>query len=300
MLDSFKENLNAKAPGQFTYSFFNAQGDLKRLINYVTQVIHSYTIHYDAIMAVGSSAAQIASRMTLFLNIPIPVVFTNVANPVHAGVIYAGSKSKRNITGVASPLFDHEAQVQMLGTLKQSTQRILLPFDPNFSNLLSQSLHIHRLLQSNGIEVIPVQTPSPEELDRQLAKHVQSVDTLITLRDSVIINNMSSIIKTCNNYGVTVYSSDLKSVELGAALGFAAKEGKTGEEAAQYFLNLFEHDAQPHELPVTTTQLDYVVGINSETSRYQGVNLDDETINSIERKIIFNKHNNEKKPETTT
>ena len=298
MIDHFKLHLEKNAPGQFSYSFFDGQANLETLISHTTQIMHSYTMDYDAILAVGSAAAQIASRMSLFLNIPMPIVFTNVINPIHTGIIYPGSGSTQNITGVAAPPFDHKEQVAMLNAIKESTRKVLLPFNPE-GFLNTQSAQISHLLHSRGIEIIPVQTRTKEELDIALKKYIQDVDTLITLRDSITVNNMQKIVQTCNNYGVTVFSSDLKSVEAGAALGFAVKEESAGKKAAEYILNLFEHNAHPHELPIETQQLDYVVGINSATSKEQGLELDTEVLASLKDKIIFDKqHEHEQKKES--
>lgn len=290
-LDGITRHLNEHAPGQFTCVLFDGRGDEKLLFNYTTQIIQNYTMPYDAIITIGAQASQVAARTSLLLNIRIPIIFSWVHNPAHLGIIYPGRRTGGNITGIATEWPNYQEALSTLVNLKKGVREVLLPYNPRGMWVATQISELSQLLNSNGIRVHLLPVPHRENMAKEIHSKIYNIDTIITTRDDTIIQNMDSIVSMCNDYGVTIYSSELKSVEQGAAIGYAVKDVQTGKEIAEYILQLFNDRALPHELPVKTAENQFFVGINKKNSPLQGLELSQEDLETVHNRVVFSDSN---------
>ena len=111
-----KKELEAQAPGVFSISLFNAP-DERMVLQYATQIVRSYLMPYDIVVPIGLTAAQIVTRTSLYLNIPIPIIFNSVPTPANFGIIYPGKRPTQNVSGVAWPSMPYEKYVATLQIL---------------------------------------------------------------------------------------------------------------------------------------------------------------------------------------
>jgi ABC-type uncharacterized transport system substrate-binding protein len=287
VLAGIRNELETHAPGQFTLSFFEAGMDEQKLLKQVTTVVRSHTMPYDAIVTIGAKASQVATRTALYLNTPIPIVFTSVVNPSHLGIIYPGKRPTRNITGIAIPDVPIDQQINTLRKVKKNIHQVLLPYNPNVPLCIHQKIEISNLFNCAGIAVNAIPIYSKEEVLPKISSQIYDADTIVTLRDATTVLNMGDIVKICGNYGVTLYTADLESVQLGAALGFASSDTSIGKETAQQLLILFQEDVSPHEIPVKDATMNYQLAINTKNIAKQGVSLDKNTLDSLENKILY-------------
>ncbi len=284
------DHIGLHAPAEFSFIWFDGNNDEKTLMTHTTNIINHYTMPYDAIVPIGSLATQIAARTALLLNVKIPIIFTSISNPSHVGLVYSGSHGRHNITGI-SVNDNHYAsqQINMLQTLKKSVQSILLPYDPQVPCMHQQITEMARLFLSSNIQaqILPIQ--KSEIVTNRITPLIHSIDTIITLRNELVVNHMPSIVTLCNDYGVTVFTSDLGSVEQGAAIGFSPKESTQGIEAARYLLLIFKENARPDELPVKEIPVVHFVGINESALDKQGIHISPQDLDTIQNKILYKK-----------
>lgn len=292
-IKSITRYLDEQAPGQFSCVLFDGKGDEKRLFNYTTQIIQSYTMPYDALVTIGAQASQLATRASLLLNVRIPIVFAGVQNPAHLGIIYPGNRQNSNVTGIAAGNPNFQETLAQLVNLKKGVRRVLLPYNPKGAWLAHQAAEFARLFCSKEVDLHALPVTSPEDVRTKILPYMHDVDTIMTMRDDIVISSMDSIVKTCNSYGVTVYSADLESVAQGAALGFSLKDDRAGIEIGEYLLSLFKDDAAPHELPVKTARTSWFVGINENSISKQGVSLSAQELETIENKVIYRTEDND-------
>ena len=287
-----RKELEASSPGTFTVSYFDGKSDERLLLKKITDIMRSYTMPFDAIVTIGAKASQVASRTSLYLNIPMPVIFTSIINPAHIGVIYPGKHPTQNITGITIPQVPYDRHVKVLQNLKHDVRRLLLAFDPGLPWAIQEKMGLTTLFNCSGIETLPIPVSSPQDVLAKVSSHIYDVDTVVTLRSSTTTGNLSPLINMCNNYGVTLYSADLESVQQGAAIGFASSDRNIGKETAQQILILFQEDASPHEIPIKAATMNYQVAINTKTFQKQGLTLDPTMLNSLENKILYGGDNN--------
>lgn len=286
-INGLTDYLNEHAPGQFKCVSFDGKGDEKTLFSYATQIVQNYTMPYDAIISIGALASQVATRTSLLLNVPIPIIFGGVTLPAHLGVIYPGNRKKSNVTGIETRSLDYNNFLSLLYNVKKDVRKVLIPFNINGAWFRQASNELTRQLVAKNIEVEQLPVMSPAEVAQKVGPHLHSADTIVTMRDDVVINSMDKLITMCNDYGVTLYSSDLETVAQGAALGCSSKNSELGSEVGEYLLHLFKDQAQPHELPIKTATERNFIGINKRTLSKQGIHLTPQELSSLKDTILY-------------
>jgi len=280
------DHMNTQAPEQYNFIWFSSDNDEKKLMDQASHIIRNYTIPYDALVTIGGQATQVASRMALLLNIRIPIIFTSITHPSHLGILYAGSNGRQNITGVAVDTRS-QAPVAILQMLKKTAKHVLLPFDKNRPASYQKAIEMSQSFLLNDIQAHLLPIAKIEQVPHQIATYIHDVDTIITPRDEFILAHMSSIISLCNDFGVTVFSTDLASVRQGAAIGLSPKEQVQGIEAAKYLLMIFTQSARPEELPVTELPVTNYIGLNESALERQGVALSSQELSTIQNTIVY-------------
>ena len=289
VIQGLTEHMQLHAPNQFSFTWFDGKNDEKTTMDNAMHIVSNYTMPYDAIVSIGGLATQIAARASLLLNIRMPVIFTSISHPSHLGIMYSGSQGRHNITGIAVNDTEYNTPVNMLQTLKKGVRSVLLPYDPFMAGMHQRIAEMARVFLTRNIQVhvLPVQKT---ELDTsQIASFIHHIDTVVTMLNEIVVNHMPSIVTLCNDFGVTVFSSDLASVEQGAAIGFSPKETTQGIEAAQYLLMIFKENARPEELPVKEVPVVHFVGINESSLDKQGITLSPQELDTIKNKVLYKK-----------
>jgi len=289
VIQGLTDHINAQAPGEFSFTWFDGDNDEQKTLDHAFHIIKHYTIPYDAVVTIGGMATQIVARTALLLNVKIPIIFTSVGHPARLGILYAGAQGGHNITGISIHDPEYATPVSLFHSLKKTVQSVLLPYDPSVAGVHQQVSEITRSFLSRNVQlqILPIQ--KTEHVTNQIASYIHHVDTVITLRNEVVVANMPRIISMCNDFGVTVFSSDLASVEQGAAIGVSPKEHIQGIEAANYLLMVFKENIRPSELPIKELPIVNYVGINESTIKKQGIMLSSQELESIQNKIVYKK-----------
>lgn len=289
VIHGLTEHVNLHAPNEFSFTWFDGQNDEKKVMEHAMHITKHYTMPYDAIVTIGRMATQVASRAALLLNIRIPIVFTSITHPSHLGIMYAGSQGRQNITGISTNDPEYTSPVNLLQGLKKTVQNVLLPYDPYAVGIHQRISEMARLFLSRNIQVQMLPVQKTELVTSQISSFIHHIDTIVTLRNEIIVNNMPAIVTMCNDFGVTIFSSDLASVEQGAAIGFSPKDHIQGMEAGNYLITIFKENIRPEELPVKDVANIYFVGINESTIGRQGVTISPEELASIPNKVLYKK-----------
>ena len=125
----------------------------------------------DVILANSSNAVPPLLEVTR----TVPIVFTNVADPVGAGYVDSLARPGGNITGFAS--FDYSISGKWLQLLKEiapGVTRVAVLRDPSISVGPAQFAVIQAAAPSLGVELRPVDVRDEGEIERALAIFAQS------------------------------------------------------------------------------------------------------------------------------
>jgi len=289
VIQGLTDHINMHAPKQFVFTWFDGKNDEKTTMESAMHIISNYTMPYDAVVTIGGLATQTAARAALLLNIRMPIIFTSISHPSHLGIMYSGTQGRHNITGIAVNDTEYNTPVSMLQRLKKGVKSVLLPYDPLTAGMHQRIAEMARLFLTRNIQIHVLPVQKTELVTSQIASFIHHIDTVITMRDEIVVNHMPNIVTLCNDFGVTIFSSDLASVEQGAAIGFSPKETTQGMEAAQYLLLIFKENARPEELPIKEVPVVHFVGINEASLDKQGITLSPQELDTIKNKVLYKK-----------
>lgn len=174
------------------------------------------------ILAVGSSAAQIAERE---INESIPVVFCMVADPEAAGLM--GSHHSTGVT-LSVPL-----NVQF-GALKS-----VLPGAAVMAAIYDSAATTHVIEEAYfvaaeyGMKIKPVPIGSAEQIPEAFGNLPESVDLLWMLPDVLILRNAQTLITLAAERSLAIFAPSKKMVRMGALLALSPDYRETGRQAAE-------------------------------------------------------------------
>jgi putative ABC transport system substrate-binding protein len=138
-------------------------GDADRLRIYADQLV---ALAPDVILSTGAAAVATLLKATR----TVPVVFTNVVDPVGAGFVNSLARPGGNVTGFVS--FEYGLSVKWLELLKEiapRVSRVAVIRDPEISAGTGQFGAIQGAASSFGLELIAVSPREAGEVERAIA-----------------------------------------------------------------------------------------------------------------------------------
>ncbi len=130
----------------------------------------------DLILALGTSAAQTAARVTS----RIPIVFANVLNPRASGLIEDFQILPENVTGAALD-FPPEEIIAVLNVIEPERNRVGLIYrDPGFDKLVGE---METALRQSGKELLSRRIENLEDLNQAADEILPRVDAFWMIAD---------------------------------------------------------------------------------------------------------------------
>lgn len=228
-VDTLLKNENFK---NTTVTIFNANGNEVLLHSQAEEALNR---NFDLLFTIGAHATQLAKQIIEKKHKNIPLVFGAVADPISLGIINAQQSPDTTITGVIEEP-DHQLQLDLLCLLKPTIKKILLVYNPiQGAGLEKDKVIVEKILQEKDIDLQCLEVYQTNEVytktEAVLAKN--KPDALLVLIDNTVVPAIDGLTKLCSRYKVTLCSSDLDSVQKGAAFGFGVNEYDYGVEAAK-------------------------------------------------------------------
>ena len=125
----------------------------------------------DVIVTIGSLTIAPVQQVTR----TIPIVFTNLADPVGAGFVQSLARPGGNATGFTN--FDYSMSGKWVELLKQiapSATRVVVLRDPATAAGIGQFAAIQSVAQSIGLELTPIGVRDVGEIERGIASFARS------------------------------------------------------------------------------------------------------------------------------
>ena len=264
IVQGFTEHFDSELP--LDYTLFNAHGNRVLMKAQAEEVIAH---KYDLLCTVGAATSLMAKETIAQRNASLPLVFTAVSEPSKIGLVTAGDT--RQMAGVTEE-HDYAQQLDWLLFLKPSVKRMLLVYDPTQgSGLQSEYEKIAAVCKQRGIHLDALVISNQREIHQKMTSVLDHHDAILILKDNTVVSGIETVVQICNANGITLFVSDLDSVDKGAALGFGVHEYDFGVEAARKAIDLLTHkkiDAQ-----VTTLTNSYLK-VNTQTMKAQNLVLD--------------------------
>jgi putative tryptophan/tyrosine transport system substrate-binding protein len=204
----------------------------------------------------------------------IPVVFSNVSDPVGAGFAASLARPGKNLTGLT--LFDRDIPGKWLGMLKEIAPQLTragVLINPSNSPFDYFVQPIARAAASFGIEVVPIRIESVETIDKELrtfAREPQSGlvvvpgSTMLTHREVII--TLAASLRLPAVYPERVYATD------GGLLSYSIADHLEPFRQAATYIDRILRGEKPADLPVQGPTK-YVTVVNAKTAKALGVTV---------------------------
>jgi len=201
----------------------------------------------DAIIANGSAAATLLLQATR----AVPIVFTDVPDPVGAGLVQSLARPGGNATGFM--LFEYGTSGKWLELLKQlspSLTRVAVLRDPTMIAGVGQFAAIQSVAPQLSVELRPVDVREAHEIERGIATFVRGPnDGLIVASSPLAALHRDLIIGLAERHRLPAIYSFRYYVASGGLMSYGPEPNDPFRHAAHYVDRILKGE-KPAELPV--------------------------------------------------
>lgn len=242
----FKDYLIAQKVN-VSFTTYNANGNQALMRAQVEEILQK---KYDLICTVATHATKLMKEVSTKKHITIPIVFAAVNDPVNLGLVADMISSGNHLTGTTEEN-NYEQQIALLAQMKPGIKNVLLVYDPvQRGGLEKDKQVVERLLQARGISVQSLEIFNSNELSQKVPSVLQGIDTVMIFKDNTVVPAVDVLIKLCERAGISLFVSDLESVDKGAVMGYGVHEKSFGTHAGKLAEQILVHHIQPSALPI--------------------------------------------------
>ena len=243
-----------------------AAGDADDLRKYAAELV---ALSPDVILANGSAAAALLLQATR----SIPIVFTDVPDPVGAGFVASLARPGRNGTGFM--LFEYGMSGKWLELLKEiapGLTRAAVLRDPTMTAGVGQFAAIQALALSLRVELHPIDVRDAPEIEHAIPVFARgSNDGLIVVSSPSAARHRDLIIKLAAAHRLPAVYSFRYYVTDGGLISYGPDPIDPFRRAAEYVDRILKGE-KPTELPVQAPTK-YELVINLKTAKALGLDV---------------------------
>jgi ABC-type uncharacterized transport system substrate-binding protein len=210
----------------FTLKVFNAQGDISTL-NSIAGTVSGET--WDLVFATSTPTMQVLSKKLIGQKI----VFTNVGEPIVAGLGKSFDDHLPNITGVTT-MSDFDGLLNLALYLKPGMKRVGTVFAPAEINSVIYKDRLAVAARKKGVELIAAPASSATEvLEAANSLVAQRIEAFCQISDNLTGSSGSSIMKVSVDSKIPIFGFVTSQLKLGAVAVCARDYYQAGYEAGQ-------------------------------------------------------------------
>jgi putative ABC transport system substrate-binding protein len=241
-----------------------AGGDVDRLKKYVTEVV---ALAPDVILVEGSLSLQPLFQMTR----SIPIVFTNVVDPVGSGYVASLSHPGGNATGFTQ--FEYRISgkwFELLREVAPSISRVAVIRDPTLGPGIGQYAVI-QAMAPEGVELFPIDPRSTVEMERALIAFARSPGggLIVTSGSSAFARDLITALASRHRLPA-VYPFHYWALA-GGLISYGPNSVEPSRRAASYIDRILKGE-KPADLPVQAPTK-YELVINLKTAKALGIDV---------------------------
>ena len=214
----------------------------------------------------GVSAMQQATRR-------VPIVFTQVADPVSAGIVVSLAKPGGNITGFM--VFDYEIGAKWLELLKEIAPNVThvgVIRDPTVTASIGQFAAVQSAARLARVEVTPLGGQNGKDIERTVIEFARGSNCgLISVASPLINNNAKLIISLAARYQLPATYPWRSFVADGGLITYGPDAIDAHRQAAGYVDRILKGE-KPVDLPVQAPTK-YELAINLKTAKALGLTV---------------------------
>ena len=243
----------------YTLKIFNAQGDVSTL-NSITEIVGNDK--WDIIFASSTPTMQSFSKKIKHT----PIVFTNVGDPVRAGLGESFTNHLPNITGI-STMSDFESLVNLVIETMPGIKTIGTIFTPGEINSVSYMEALQIAAGKRGLTLIAVPANTATEVaDASKAITSRGIQAFTQISDNLTGSCYASIIKEAYNSKIPYFGFVTGQIDKGAVAVVARDYYYAGSDAVKMAIEIL-NGKSPADIPFEYVSKTSVM-VNKEAVKY--------------------------------
>ena len=244
-----------------------ADGKLERLPALAADLVK---LSVDVIVAGSTPNVVAAMKATT----TIPIVMTNVSDPVGTGLVASLARPGGNVTGLTGDS-GHEIWGKRLELLKETLpnlSRVGILWNPDAVVARARMTSTEEAARALGLRLVPVEARGPDALEQAFAIMVRKqIQAFVLLADSVLFNYRGQIAEMALRNRLPA-ASDLREFgEAGFLLAYGIDLRDLFRRSAVFVDKIFK-GAKPADLPVEQPTK-FVLVINLKTAKALGLEI---------------------------
>jgi ABC-type uncharacterized transport system substrate-binding protein len=217
----------------FTLKVLNAQGDISTLNSIAGSLGNE---KWNLIFCTSTPTIQMLAKKIPDQNI----VFTNVGDPLAAGLGKSFEEHLPNIAGI-STMSDFEGQIRLIRYLKPGTRKIGTVFTPAEINSVAYRDRLEEAATREGMILVSVPANTATEvLDAAHSLVAQQIDAFCQISDNLTGSCSSAILKVSKESRVPYFGFVSQQLGQGAVAVCARDYYQAGYEAGQMGLEVLK------------------------------------------------------------
>jgi ABC-type uncharacterized transport system substrate-binding protein len=223
----------------------------------------------DAILASGTAAIQPLMQATR----TIPIIFTNVADPVGAGFVKSLARPGGNVTGFMQFEYGLSGKwLELLKAIAPNVKRVAVIRDPEISAGIGQFAVVQAFAPSFGVDVSPINVRDVDEMQQAIADFARLPDGgLIVTAAALTVIHRELIARLAVQYKLPAISPRKAYVVDGGLISYGFDVNAQSRLAAGYVDRILKGE-KPADLPVQAPNK-YDLVINLKTAKAIGLTV---------------------------
>ena len=182
----------------------------------------------------------------------IPIVMTNSADPVGAGLVASLARPGGNVTGFAADTGDEifGKRLELLKETLPNLSRVGVLWNPDFAPNRSRLTSMRETARALGLTLVPVEARGLDALEQAFATMVRErAQALVVLGDGVLFNYRGQIVVMALRNRLPAVSVQREFAEAGLLLTYGVDFRDQFRRSA-FFVDKIFKGAKPADLPV--------------------------------------------------
>jgi putative tryptophan/tyrosine transport system substrate-binding protein len=262
---------------QFAIGVRFTQGDLAALPATARELVQ-YGV--DIIFTSEESPAKAAQMATT----RIPIVFSEVADPVGLGLIQSFARPGGNVTGITNLQFElNPKRLEVFQEIVPSLKRVLFPYDAADAHAVTEARGYRDAAHRLGIELVEKPVRTAEEAQATLAQISKGEVDGILMPLSLSLNIPGFVLEATSRRALPTMFNGAFWVERGGLASYGPDFYESGRQAARLVDNIIK-GTKPAEIPVEVdAKIEFV--INLKVAKALGLTIAPEVLYRADRII---------------
>jgi putative tryptophan/tyrosine transport system substrate-binding protein len=246
--------------------FRSAEGQPERLAELAVEIVKA---NVDIIVSAGTQATKAAQKATR----TIPIVMSNVGDPVGSGIVASLARPGGNVTGVSLLATELSAKrLQILKEVLPALNRLAVLWNPANASVVLKFKETQAAARGFGLQVQSLEVRDGKNLEAQIRAAVQKrAEALFTADDQVLSSERTQIVGLAMRYRLPLASEFREFAEAGGLCSYGASLADSARRAASYVAKILR-GAAPALLPIEQpTKFEMV--INVKTAKALGITV---------------------------